>query len=217
MKSIYVLGIAVFAVFALSAGTASLAFASEYEWLVAGKAVTTEAPSEATGEIKLEELETGLSVLCSGIFDGLLLPAGKDTIESVLTLAGELLTSDLIECTAQALCETSMEVDVIPLHLPWATELSLTAAGALVDLIFSSGAGTPGYEIKCLTIIGEETGSCEGASAPEQKNATGGVEAIFEENDTGTCTFSKAATGDIKEGKGLTTSTSGEVAITENG
>jgi len=220
MRKIQIVGLALVAVFALSAIAASTAFGATYLWLVGAKHIegTEEIPSEAEGELLLLELFTGLEVLCSGFFDGALLPNGLDVISEVLNLekllvAGSLTNADLLICEEHKVCQGTMEIDVEAINLPWSTQLMLVGT-VLVNLITATTNGNPGYHVKCLTLLGESNGECTGEGGPEVLNVEGGVEGVFKEEETGLCTFSGSMTGDIS-GTGITRSSAGTVTISE--
>ena len=130
MKKSQVLGIALLALFAFGALTATSAMAVTLlaEWLVGGAAVTTELTTTTTGELLLEDTKVPIigkaSVLCSGIFDGWVGPNSLDFISEVLTSGGVAvsnagtLTGESLTCTAQTGCETSTSPLVWPIGFP---------------------------------------------------------------------------------------------------
>jgi len=233
MRKLYVIGLALVAMFAFTAVAASSASAVEYLWLVAGLSIegTEEKASETSGELELADLGSsagGAVVLCSGILDGFLLPKGRDLITAVLMLGGELLavsatdTRDDLECafTKAGLCEGTTAL-VVAVDLPWFTELMLVN-GRLVDLIFTGKATEePGWEVTCKTFIGEVKDTCTALSEetePTVTNVTGGVEATFAEENKADCSVGGEKEGDVLAagGKGgLVTSPSGTVTISE--
>jgi len=227
MRKIHVLGLALFAVFALSAVAASSALAVS-KYLLNGaeitSTITTETESNSEGLLLEDMNATGKpDILCSGFFDGTIAAGGvKDTIEAVLTLTKELLqgghaaNSDLIECEAHSTCTNPVDVEAI--NLPWATEVVLSGT-TFVDLIFSSGAGTPGYIVDCNTIIGLVEDTCTGNTGAILANATGGVLGEFSESNEAITVPANCTQGGEKQGllqaDGLTTSASGTLSLSE--
>jgi hypothetical protein len=219
MRKLQVVGFALLAVLAVTAFAASAALGdSTMLWLVAGANIegAEEKATESTGELTLTDLKApggAVAVVCSGKFVGKLLSEGKDTVTEVNNLAGTLKNE--IECAFGAthgLCETSMAPIVKPSNLPWTSELSLVGA-AYVDTLKS--ATTVGYDVVCLTILGETLDECTAATGKSTEvNVTGGVEGTFAEENTGNCTLSKELSGDVA-GKGLTTSSAGAVTVSE--
>jgi hypothetical protein len=223
MKKLYTIGLAVVAVFAFSVIAAASALAAS-EWLLEGAAITTADPVETTGELLLADTGTGTEITCSGKFDGTVGPGAADKIEKVLSLGGveekfENLAKVLVpavNCSVEkaGLCSVAVGalIVVIPLHLPWTTELLLPEATLWVDDITTGTGGEPGYEVSCNTFIGVQTDVCEGKPGADEKNITGGVEGIFEENETtnpkGNCSIGGAKTA-LTVGKGITTPNNG--------
>jgi hypothetical protein len=180
MRKIRIIGLSLFALFALGAFTASSAFA-ETEVLVKGAAVAGKA-FETEGLLELIKLtEVGSRnvlerVDCSGIFDGTFETATLGWIEDLLNLAGtvtvgEELTGEplncevvndsggLTDCTANTLA--NLWVDGLNLTAGdlWHVELVLMAAGAeewlLIILKETNLVGQfAGYEIECTSLLG---------------------------------------------------------------
>jgi hypothetical protein len=61
-------------------------------------------------------------------------------------------------CTAVKVCENVEEVKA--LHLPWKTEFFETE-NRVEQTLKADGAGEPGWSIKCKTLLGSRTDSCE--------------------------------------------------------
>jgi hypothetical protein len=219
MRKIHLIGLAVFAVFAFSAFAASSAFAVS-KFLLKAAEITETIPSEATGELLLEDMNaTGKpDILCSGIFDGTIAAGGvTGSIESVLTLSKESL-ANLVECEAHSTCTNP--TDVVAVNLPWNTEVMLTAGGLYYELINAhSGGGAPGYTVVCKSIITIED-TCTGSTSSLLENVTGGVLGEFLETESegitppGNCSVGGTGQG-LVVGDGLITSTSGALTLSE--
>src|ERR1700722_14966934 len=111
MKKIQILGVALLALFALSAVVASLASAETTllaEWLSAGASIGAAVASKSTGTITLEDTKLGIGVLCTGSFDGTVGPHGAATVTEVLNAGGTKieLAGTLLTCEAHKFCES---------------------------------------------------------------------------------------------------------------
>src|SRR6478609_8256367 len=185
MRKIQVLGLALFAVFAVSAAVASAAFAGE--WLEDNNPIPAgeELPVDTEGTLTLVNLTgAGGAVLveleCSGLFEGTVLAGGLGLILDLYSLGGETIGSlgdantlalaCLVISTQAGLgdCLISDLVEVWPLNLTlelgapkWETKIELMAAGTeefLLDLPAYSG-----YEVRCETgFLGFQENRCEG-------------------------------------------------------
>lgn len=133
MKKLYAVSLALVAVFALSALTASSAFAVTLlaEWLLNGGVIATPDLVEIPGELTLINLNAaGLGIkaelLCSGILVGTVGPSSADLITELLNLAGEKIGEGLgtleLVCTNTANCTNPK---VWAEGLPWETEAEL--------------------------------------------------------------------------------------------
>jgi hypothetical protein len=211
LKRLRVLAIALVAMFAVGVLVASAAYAEEGEWLAGSNAEWLANGSSITG-VGLVASTTGLLELtdlkapggsvtadCEGSFDGTLGTEGIGEIVEALYL-GKKETESLLECeivkSKEGLCETSMLADVIPIGLPWVTQLS-EEAGKFVEKIIPVD-GALGYMVVCLTILGETLDECtvsEGRS--EAHNLTDDVETVVEEEGTGNCSLGGSGGGDI--------------------
>jgi hypothetical protein len=158
-------------------------------------------------------------ILCSGKFVGTLGPSGEGSIELLEDLEGK---NNSFHCiiTAKGACEeeNGTLVTYIPVNLPWATLLILMENGEFLNEIFSSGAGSPGtlYECKALGIKVDDT--CTGAPQTQEKNITGDVEGIFNENEAinpaVNCTIGGTGAG-LVVGTGHSTSPAGLTVSSE--
>jgi hypothetical protein len=228
MKKSQVLGIALLALFAFGALTATSAMAVTLlaEWLVTGAAVTTELATTTTGELLLEDTKVPIigkaSVLCSGVFDGWVGPNSLDFISEVLNLTATAITNsplsagESLNCVAQSGCETSNTVLVYPIGFPAQTEVELLEQEGKVffaDFITPVTGNKLGYEIsECLVL---------GIAMVDECTAPNGVaELTLIESTTLLGSFSKAFTE--LAGRELATCTqggakSGVVETTEGG
>lgn len=189
MSKIRILGVALFAVFAFGAISATAAFA-ESEWLVEGKPITTAEGAlnaETVGELTLIRYSASKSatvlteVVCSGIFDGTIGPGATDKVTSVLTLAGVavgVLGGTALMCNVTkdegglTDCETGTANALVwAENLPWTTAITLSGSTFLDT--FTGTGGQPAYEVECKALIGI-TGSelCEGPAVATLTNET---------------------------------------------
>lgn len=179
MKKFHTLSLALFAAFAFSAIASSSAFAAD-EWLKGGSPLTGEVPSVVKESITIgaKTLLGEVELKCSGSFAGTLTTAGKDLIEDVLNLSGEVInelaepsesTSLSIDCeiVVNGPCGNKGElalvwVDNLSLELGtvWTSKLELMTGEVTLDVTTGQGAGKePGFEVKCPTGV---ENLCEG-------------------------------------------------------
>jgi hypothetical protein len=198
MKKIQILGIALVALFAFSAISASLASAETTllaEFLLNGAAITTTVATEGSGELILEDNKAGLGVTCSGILDGNVSADGKDEVTAVLSLAGVAVTlAAPLLCKSHKFCEESAtDIEASPENLPFKTQLELTEAGAFRDIVTSAS-----YFTACLVLgikVSEECTTVNGSYVV--KNVAAGVEAVGAVTPNGTCTTGGANAGEL--------------------
>src|SRR6478609_9047517 len=197
MRKIQVLGLVLFAVFAVSAAVASAAFAGE--WLEDNLPIQVgeELPADTEGTLTLINLTgAGGTVLveleCSGLFEGDLLAGGVGLILDLYSLGGETIGSlgdtntlplaclviktagGLGDCLLNDLVEVWTHNLNLELGAVWETLIELMAAGAeefLLDLPTYSG-----YEVVCETgFLGLQENLCEGLTTAVLTNVAGGV------------------------------------------
>jgi hypothetical protein len=202
MRKIQLMGIAVVAVFALSAFAASSALAafSAAEWLEGnpGKVIAAAKVAETKGGLTLENVKEKASILCTGAFDGTVGPGSADEVTKVLTSAGvevpeldETTATGGIKCTGVKTCET--ESEVWPQHLPWKSEVQTElAAKTFFDLVLKNAKGVvPGYTILCLALGGlvnvEELCEAVEGSSGQLLNLAAGVEPTGSIEPLGPC------------------------------
>lgn len=182
MKQFKKLGVILIALFAVSALAASTASAEVTfllaEWLLEGAPITTADPVETEGELNLVNLNAGgfgitAELLCSGIFDGTVGPGSVDTTTELLELGTLTLITPThtLSCANTKNCEGAL---VVPVGLPWKTEIELMEDNGVTffaDLLFNAG-----YEATC-TILGVKVKeSCKAeVVSTEKTNAAGGV------------------------------------------
>jgi len=159
MKRIYIIGLCLMAMFAMSAMAAGSA--SAHEWLIGGSPIATATTIHSLALILLEdEKATGgaVEVHCHAFDSG---TVGPGALDLVLTVTTELLKgSDKIPCTYDKQGQCSGTPTALAVHLPWHT--SIVEIGTEVrDLILSNGSGAPGWSVTCNTILGETTDTCE--------------------------------------------------------
>jgi hypothetical protein len=157
MRKIQIVGLALVAVFALSAVAASSAFA--HEWLFNGQPITgTEKTvlSESTAlNLLLEDMKGGVfgeavDVLCSGLDEGKVGPGAADLVTTITDLAGKVPP---VSC--ETMSGTCPEPLASPDFLPWHTELFLNAKEEFRDLVGPGTGGEPGWNVTCKGIFGE--------------------------------------------------------------
>jgi hypothetical protein len=198
MRKIQILGLAALAVFAFSTVVASSASAAA--WLVAKVEIAKETASETEGELELKVYENSTgstvleAVLCSGIFDGFLVPPNLALIVDLLSLTqveiGSLESGDVegtaLSCTvihdAGALTDCKENTTALlgpdnlnlALGTTWEVTFEEMAGGVLLG-IFPANAG---YHVECESLIGiVGTNLCTGA---------GGITSITWSNVTST-------------------------------
>ena len=130
------------------------------------------------------------------------------------------VTEPAIDCKVEApgLCNLTVGalIWLFVVHLPLKTELLLPEATLWVNDITTGTAGEPGYELSCPTLIGIQTDLCEGKPDADMNNVVGGVESVFEENETtnprGNCSMGGAKSW-LTVGKGVMAPSSGTLTV----
>lgn len=190
MRKTQVLLLAVCAMCALSAYAASSAFAA-HEWLnLEGVHLTKTAEALTDMLILIHHKPPGvlgggeITIHCTGQLHGLVGPAGKDAVEDVLGLRGEL---NSIHCevltSTNAFCPAQTLVTAHAVHLPWMTQLILNGT-VIEDELFES-MHHPGYDTECGRISIECT---ENERSKWLTNAATGAEFEFTGMSVVTCT-----------------------------
>jgi hypothetical protein len=182
--------VVVFVVLAVVAGSASA-----LQWLLDGKPIEKPVGVSSSGRLQLADLAaTGGSteLVCEGSGTGRIGPLAHD----------EIVTLQAEQCRfvsgKNGSCEASDEVTMKAVNLPYLTLLITVGSGTTEDLI-SPGArgGNPGWEVEC-TVLGVFRAQ-DTCTAPDVRtlvvNLRGGVDAIFQESETASCTLGNATSG----------------------
>jgi len=215
MKRFHVLGLALVAVLAFGAFTASSAFALTFalaQWLINGALVAAELPYEWSAEFLFEDTSFG-ALECSRIFDGTIGPNSLSLITKVLSLTGaEVTLAAPLSCTSVKSCEAGTAT-IAPEKLPWDTEVELdTETGTFIELALGAE-----YSTRCrvLGFFLEDTCNIT-ENEDEVKNVAGGVEFGPNPTPNGNCTLGGANTGvfEILAGN-VVKSSEGTVSVSE--
>lgn len=219
MRHVKIFGLAVVAVFALGATAASSALANpvwessecievaphEGRWSSAdcnqygGEEKFALSPwlvlsaSDAVlsaGTLKLTDSKGGLfgesvTIQCTGTDAGTVGPGSVDETTSITATECKTIEGTCPSPKAEAL------------HLPWDTQLEEPNAGEVRDKIKSSGAGTPGWKVKCSILTDECT--AETSTLMRNNEEEGSVEAEFESKSAkANCSRGGTGTGTVK-------------------
>jgi hypothetical protein len=188
MKRIHVIGVALLAMFALSAIVASAASAVTFlpaEWLINGEKLAAALAITQEGELNLINTNGGgfgirVEILCSGILLGTVGPGAADSTTGLQNLAKEAisgtpLTGLALTCTNDAGCT---EPKVWAEELPWKTSVDLMEDGAetfFVDLLENGK-----YYAECLILGIAVSELCTApVTAIQLTNEAAGVDATF--------------------------------------
>jgi hypothetical protein len=192
IRKVQMLGLLVVLASALSGlVTASASAALTYElalWLLNTADITSPILVDSEGELFLENLLNLASILCSGLFEGVVEGEGLDQVTMVYDLASpqnliEELVSTPILCTSDNECAANT-AQIWPINLPWLTEVKKDVeSGLFYDITLANGNGAPGYHLECtvLGIKAEELCVAPAANPEftgEILNVTGGVEGM---------------------------------------
>ena len=180
MKHLKIAGLCLAAMWALGIATAATASAAAPVWetCTTEKAektatkYTTDTCMEASGSGKWAWQEIPASAPKT-----IVLRSETVTLKDLKTLGGEAEVRCVNEgtgkaggsvatiesltfksCTPVKVCENVEEVK--PLHLPWKTEFFETE-NRVEQTLKADGAGEPGWSVKCKTLLGTKTDSCE--------------------------------------------------------
>jgi hypothetical protein len=202
VKKIQIIGFTIIVMLAIC--SAAVSVASALEFLISGVAVKAgeKVSVSMSGALILEDMNKGspMALECVGTGTGVVEAAGKGvqetaTATSCVTLAG-----------------TCASPSMKAIHLPWTTQIEGER-----NLISSSGAGAPGYEVTCFGIIHD---TCEGTTSVGLENmpteTPPDLLAIFSAtlSEPGKCTIGGANEGLII-GEVLVTTTEGlSLAVT---
>jgi hypothetical protein len=186
MKKVHLMiGLAVLAMFALSAVVVSSASAASKILLGAagnGTEITASTKIEVIGSLLLEDMGAPGTpdILCTGIFDGKIEAGGTlGFIEELLT-AGGVANGNAVECVSDnGTCEGVVLVSVQ--NLPWHIELILDAGGQYLTHFLSGMEETgkePTYVVDCIKIFLIED-ACRGLSSARLINTAEGLLGYF--------------------------------------
>jgi hypothetical protein len=188
MLRIQMIGLAIVAVLAMgavAAGSASAAEELPHEWLLNGLLIAAPVKIHSLFLVLLTDHNPPggeVVVHCKGFNDG---TVGPHELDLVLAVTTELLKgSDKIPCTfdKQGACESGTVPLALALNLPWHTELTLFPGSEVRDMIMGDGNGNPGWSVTCKTILGTITDDCTAplGSTRVENIAGGGVLALFD-------------------------------------
>jgi len=192
MTRFKIIGLALVAVFAISA--LASASSSALQWLSNGKPITaaTSISSKAVGSLLLADLSaTGgeVAIECTGTDKGTVGPGAMGSVSAITAT----------ECSFQkglnGSCTSSDSVTAKAVNLPWLT--GLTTEGTHTRIPLSGTGGNPGWAVEC-TVAGiiKVQDTCTSASAaPLAINAAGGVDAVFELPESANCSLGNATSG----------------------
>jgi hypothetical protein len=191
---IKVLGLALCAVFALSAYAAASAFA-ESEWLWQGSPIPAgqELPTDTEGTLTLSVLNAAGALVneidCSSLFEGTVLAGGIDLVIDIYSLPPAQVLIEELPGTSLS-CETLVDNGACRLTteagsetLLWVEELSL-ALGLTWESLIELDAGVTfldrfhhvAFELLCILLSGATLESlCEGTTSGALANVVGGV------------------------------------------
>ncbi len=195
MRKIQVFWLVLVAMCAFSALASTQAFGALTfalaQWLANGSLILEALLSDAEGGILFEDLLTGATFLCSGLFEGTVGPESADEITMVYSLPGTTLIAELDEATATGgiVCTEGLtlcsKAEIWPVKLPWLTEVELDVeTGLFYELI--TGAE---YNLLCEVLGMDKVELCEvlPGTTSELLNVTGGVEVMGVAEPESTC------------------------------
>ncbi len=189
MLRIRIIGLALVAMFALSAVAVASASAAENEWSLSKVDVTSTMNVTSKGKLELTDTSTAagsVTVTCEGTDAGTVLPGGKDSTTSITAT----------KCTSNNSACTSPTAKAV--NLPWTSQLKEKGTR---DLIKSANSTTLGWLVDCETLLGKKSDECTTKSTEVVvENTKTGVNTIFSKKVSGmaTCTESKKETGYVE-------------------
>jgi hypothetical protein len=188
MRKFKIVGLALFAVFAFSAYAASTAFAVETaSWLINGLPILL---GESYNVDILPEAAPNNFILVEDMGA----PGTPDILCEVQNALGWLFANGE-DLQTEGECNNAVEdaagntcrapITVLPVHLPWLTQLEEVVA-VFEDGLTSGTGGAPGWEVTCLDFLGIlHTDTCTtnlGKANPLENLADGLILATFEVN-----------------------------------
>jgi hypothetical protein len=201
MRKLQLLGLLLVAMIALGAVIAVSASAETTllaEWLINGAAVTTLMSFIVTTKLLLEDLATKEDVRCITIIEeGSMGPNGEKEITENLT-SGEVaitLAAPML-CKSGGGCEASTtDVEYSPESLPWHGLLFLSESGTFLELV-----GKATYVVSCLVLDIKVTDECTSTNGTSELiNGAKGVEGKKEEEVTPDGSCSVGGAGELTE------------------
>jgi hypothetical protein len=213
MRKLYVVGLALVAVFAFSSvmvTSASAEIPLLAEWLLNGNPVTGTTGVSWGDEILIEDTKVpiigSVGVECRLVADGWIDANGLDFVSEVLTAANVSVSANLVGtgllCSSHSGCETATvasPIEVWPIVVDFPTLLYLMEFGGLIlDAVFDAG-----YQILCLVIgamVEDECKATETGVAVQNGTAPNGAEipAKFIEEPLLTCKEGGAGSGVVE-------------------
>jgi hypothetical protein len=189
MTRFKIIGLALVAVFAISAMVS--ASASALQWLIGGKPVTKATAVSSSGKLLLADLSApsgGTYIECTGTDKGTVGPGGMDEITAI-TASGCVFQSG-----KNGACTAGDSVTAEGLHLPWLTTL-ITVGSSIRDK--TTATKNPGWNVTCTVagIIKVEDECTSSTAQPLLSNVAAGVDATFEASETASCTQGTSSSG----------------------
>jgi hypothetical protein len=140
----------------------------KFEWIQLKEKQTT----TSSGTLKLTDINgngkgKAVTLECTGTDAGTVGPEGEDEITKIEATECTVITGE---------CPTPNAKSV---HTPWKTELREEVGGEIRDVLKSSGAGTPGWQVTCAGIV-KDTCEAEASTGLENKESTGEVTGKFD-------------------------------------
>lgn len=178
-------------------------------WRQGGSALTEPVAAKSAGTIKLTD---------EGASGGALkVECGQSTEGSVGAHAADEQSTFSASSCAQVsgtVCEKGHPVTLVPLHLPWRSEV-IVGNESTRDVIVESGKGAPGYAIKC-TVAGifEIVDECTGTLQTAMTNVTGGVDASFD-GEKLKCTLGGSGKGLVEGGQLVEATKGAKLEVTD--
>ncbi len=126
----------------------------------------------------------------------------EDTAEGTVTSKGlgevtHWTSSNCKSGAGKAECENSKPIALAAVHLPWRVELT-TVEGAIHAVIGSSGAGVPGFTVKCKVVGINAEDTCTGTLTTATTNVSGGVMTAFKPAEKLTCVQGGVGSGTLE-------------------
>jgi hypothetical protein len=180
MRKLMLAMLALFALGAFFAATASAEETLLAEWLWNGSAVGELLSVTTTGGLTLEDTKTiagAASVLCTATADGSVGANGEDETTEILNALGVAVaalgglallgtgaaTGEGSECKTTKTCgegTVASPIEVNPIGLPWHSLLFLDAVTGKFLVLFTGTGGLIGYMLLCLVLLLNTEDTC---------------------------------------------------------